>query len=92
MKAGRAESSITETFNLPTRQETPVSTDPGASGEAVTTQEPAKGSPEWEHYHNMIRLKKHDQNKRRRQLEKAAIGYTIADSKVCVSVTLNPKP
>ena len=44
--------------------------------------EPPKGTPEWEQFHSQSRLKKHEANKKRRQLEKAAIGFTIASSKV----------
>ena len=48
-------------------------------------QEPEQGSPDWAAYHEELRLRKHEQNKRRRQIEKAAIGATIAAAKVRVS-------
>jgi len=54
---------------------------------------PERDSADWDSYHAAMRLRKHEQNKKRRQFEKAAIGATIAASKVAaVSMHLNSGP
>ena len=52
-------------------------------------EEPEAGSADWAAYHEEQRLRKHEVNKRRRQIEKAAIGATIAAAKVNTSPTGN---
>lgn len=48
----------------------------------VAIEPPERGTPEWDVHHDDIRRNKHEQNKRRRQFEKMAVGATIAASKV----------